>query len=398
MNRIELAGREILLDEVRGNPGRYGRLFDEARIALGHAFCLCRDPDKLRIVIRRTGQTFSLARWPLEGPRHDIDCDFHATEVHLSGADGYTREAIEIKDGSLNIKGAFSLSHRVGDVEAPTPANIGADQGSRKKRNAAGLLGILHVLWDVPKLNYWHPRWSRDWSRVHYELTKVLSGKINGQSLRASVYVIPQFREAEKDANDKAFEDFLGTLVPRDNVVQRGLLVFEVKEIGDTKHGFSIALRHSRHRVFGSNVLRDQLRKSYRSAYPAIGRAGSHVIGLALIERNPNGYIIAKQMALMLTGNKFIPADSSYEVDMAAALIKAGRVFFKPLRYEGVGDFPDFVLTDERDDVFVEVYGMVGHDEYDPRMQAKREDYVKRGVRVVEWIPPAEIPDMSKRG
>jgi hypothetical protein len=84
-------------------------------------------------------------------------------------------------------------------------------------------------------------------------------------------------------------------------------------------------------------------------------------------------------MAAMLT-TTWIPADSSYEVRMADALVAACREFTKPLRYDSVADvFPNFVLTDTDPTTFVEIWGIQGREKYENRKREKWASYRKSG-------------------
>jgi hypothetical protein len=81
---------------------------------------------------------------------------------------------------------------------------------------------------------------------------------------------------------------------------------------------------------------------------------------------------------------------------MADALVAADRTFVKPLRYDGVSAvFPDFVIVDGQQPVYVEVYGVQGREKYEQRKQAKRDYYHSQGGRCIEWSVKEPVPDVS---
>ncbi len=96
----------------------------------------------------------------------------------------------------------------------------------------------------------------------------------------------------------------------------------------------------------------------------------------------------------MLTNRTYLPADSSHEVRMADALLAAGRHVLKPLRYQGQAVFPDFVLVDREPAAYVEVYGIIGREDYEQRKREKQRYYQRESIPVIEWTVDGPMPDL----
>jgi hypothetical protein len=84
-----------------------------------------------------------------------------------------------------------------------------------------------------------------------------------------------------------------------------------------------------------------------------------------------------RQICLMMVSERLIPLDSAYEGIIEEKLVREGRSFVKPLRYDSaVNEFhPDFCLTDTRSQnvVPLEVWGMA------------TESYVQHRAEKTQW-------------
>lgn len=156
-----------------------------------------------------------------------------------------------------------------------------------------------------------------------------------------------------------------------------------------------LAHQSPRRGIYLSARLHAALRRSYRHPFAAAAHTvGGRRIALFYIDRSPGGFATAADAAVMLTNRAYLPADSSYEVQMADALIAAGRSFVKPLRYDSDDAvFPDFVLTDTPGRTVVEVWGLPGRHEYEARKATKQALYQQSCTALIEWnIAP--LPDL----
>ncbi|MGY2012159.1 DUF1173 family protein [Nocardia gipuzkoensis] len=399
---VQLAERKIRLDEVRGDPDHWVRLLSAARTNRS-AVCLCR-PQPLRLVTRCSAAgRHSLAVWPLEGPLHDARCAFHHIDQGLSGRGGYSSTAIREIDGEVWIRFSAPLESKASDSPQSASMSVLSSRGSR---STVGLVGLLHHWWDGAKLNSWQAgRKPRRWSEVAAALSEqVDASRISRRPGSEVVYVVPPFREEAAAANTEAFDQFVESLRAGRNRVRRGFVLGEIKEFEKSKHGFRYQLAQQRPRprgyIYVSATVHEQMQRSFRSAFSEAARSvrGRKVV-LFYVERSPGGYVTGLDAAVMLTNTGYVPADSSYEVRMADALITAGRSFTKPLIFDANADavFPDFVLTDEATtDSFVEVWGLPGRAEYEARKREKTGLYQQAGARLIEWTVTEPMPSLAR--
>ncbi|WP_433463963.1 DUF1173 family protein [Spirillospora sp. CA-128828] len=393
--RVRLADRVVSLAAIRHDPTRFTRLLARARSESGHAECLCQAP-ALKLVIRSRGGRFHLAGWPGNGSQHALDCLFYKTSTELSGRSRYTVEAVnETVDGTaLRLVVPLELSGSRILEETPNAPPRDASGAAR----AMTLLGLLHWLWEQAQLNLWHPAWRRGWSTCHARLTEQAGDcVVNGLDLGNTLYVVPPYRPQNADANAVAFTTFCGRLGGLGRRQQRGLILGELKNERLTRHGTRFTLRHHRGALFASSAVSGRTRRSYPAAFSAAAINavnGARRIGLFVVERTQRDYLAIVEMAVILTNELWIPGESFYEVVMADRIIAAGRSFTKPVRYDGDVVFPDFVLTDTKSPVYVEVYGVRGRAEYERRKQAKQEHYRAIGADVIEWDVAEPLPDV----
>lgn len=82
MPLISFDGISQPLEEVQNNPARFALHLERAKKNPGYAVCGCKPSSilaPLRLVVRRYGKLFHLARWPDEGAKHDATtCPFFA--------------------------------------------------------------------------------------------------------------------------------------------------------------------------------------------------------------------------------------------------------------------------------------------------------------------------------
>ncbi|SAL81785.1 hypothetical protein AWB74_06057 [Caballeronia arvi] len=67
MSQIFFDGITVALEEVQDNPARYARRLERAKVSPGYDVCRCTTglgSNPLRLVVRRYGALFHLARWP----------------------------------------------------------------------------------------------------------------------------------------------------------------------------------------------------------------------------------------------------------------------------------------------------------------------------------------------
>ena len=389
--RVRLADRTIDLDRLRAKPDLYTLWFQRARAETRHGLCLCTDP-ALRLVIRHRSGRYHLAVWPGEGPEHHPECFFHAPErpAH-SGRSGYTEQAISHTVTGTRIRLGQGLTLRTTPTaEVSKPSAPGSGTGSA--RRSVGLLGALHYLWESTGLTHWQPGAARDWAYCHRRVhVGALATTVNKLPLGEVLHTVAPFTRERADRNEAAFSSWRAGLDRR-----RGLLLGEIKQVDPTRYGVKVMLRHLRHPLFARQQLLDRARRSYRSAF--VDHPGARQVVLALIEQTSRGNLVVVDLAVMLTNQGYLPADSTHEITMADHLTGTRRPFYKPVRYDASeAVLPDFVLTDTDPHTCVEVLGMLGNEDYARRWQAKQAHYAGAGTPLVSWdvdqpLPPLPAP------
>ena len=182
MAQVSFDGVTIALDDVQNNPVRYARLLERAKKSPGHALRRCRPDDTgkfLRLVFRRYGALFHLAREPEEGPHHDAQlCPLYASAAAAGKKKSDASDAIQRTPSGLNVKLDASLSVRTVNPRLACPRTIRAPAGRAGPRrcsascNAFGSRRIcisgwvpLHAVGVNATLNSW-PHWEKAISTV----------------------------------------------------------------------------------------------------------------------------------------------------------------------------------------------------------------------------------------
>lgn len=396
---VELDGQRVPLAKIRSTPDRFIKLLSAARTHK-QALCLCRTP-ALRLVTRcsRTTGRHHLAVWPGQGSLHDPECAFHRLDPELSGQGSYDSAAIRDLGDGVAIRFAAPLVSKSGE-DRPQPIDSQSCPGLG--RRSVGLLGLLHWLWDESGLSAWSPRSrTRNWAAVSAAVTEQLAGTtISRQPAESVLHVVPPYNAETADANLAEFDEWLASLRTNTKQIRRGFVLGEIKAVRESKYGVRYQLAHQNpaRGIFVSERLDALLRRRHRHPFAdASDTVGGRKIGLFYIERSPGGYATAVDAAVMLTSARYIPADSSYEVQMADALIAAGRAFVKPLRYDGDTVFPDFVLTDTAVQTVIEVWGLPGRESYEARKATKLLHYQRSGTPLIEWTVTDHMPDVHRQ-
>ncbi|CAM2158475.1 DUF1173 domain-containing protein (plasmid) [Pararobbsia alpina] len=388
MALIVLNGTSLELEAIQEDPARYVTELERAKRIDGFATCLC-SPNRPKLVVRACGTSFILAGWPNTGAEHDKDgCTFFKDERRPTPGSGSPQDPfIEGPDG-LNAKLDVSLTVRTaGPVSAGGSAS-GSHPGTQ--RRSAGLLAFLEYLWESSNLHKWYGDRYRSWGTCFSRLsTHIDGGTVNSQPMSQTVHVMEPFSEDRKSAIDEQFEAFLDRVKRDGQNSRRGFLLCEIKEFKPSKFGFQLLIRQSnRARIFVSNQLFEKLQSSFAPAWSSIGDTDRRNVALLVLERNASGTLNLVDAAAMLLNRTYLPCDSSYEVDLANRLVAESRRFTKPLRHvESEAVHPDFVLTDVRPNIVIEVYGMSGNERYDARKVEKRRHYVQAGIPCIEWEP-----------
>ncbi len=338
---------------------------------------------------------YHLAVWPEDALSHHKKCTFRLRAEAESGRAGYAKGAIiEKPDGSVDINADVPLKVRVEARPGPIERSDEPKSGG-KTRAKVGMLGMLHSLWERAGLNEWRPGWTRDWWRCRRELIN-LDGKVNGEPVEDALYCVPAWRETERDAIESAWAKFRSRLEAHGDYRLRGIVIGELKSMELSKFSYKVKMKHHMHAFFVDKAIVERAQRSAPPAAAQMGNPDAHIITIMVVEVTRNGTLKGVDMSFMLTSRHYIPADSSHEMQMAEALVDAGRTFTKPLRYDDEAEFPDFRLQDQESECVVEVWGMMGNPDYEARKAEKIKSYKARGVQVIEWDTRRPMPNLSR--
>ncbi|SCU77442.1 conserved hypothetical protein [Cupriavidus necator] len=396
MITVRIGSEEHDLERVLDSPADYARGLDRAKTHQGYAECGCSMASpRPKLVIRRHGKIFILARWPDDPRPHRDGCPF-LNRFNRSNGVASARDAFQSADGTHDVR--LDVSLKVAGGGQTASKRQPSSSASRSQRRAAPLLAFLQYAWQSAGLHVWpgygRRGWNACWSRVVAELAEC---KINGRSGSEVLHVMERWDEARKAEQAAELEAFHDRASASKDGYQRGLIIGEVDALQPSPHGGRLKLRQARHWYFLSNDLYEQFQRKYAVAIAGIGREDSRCVAVIAFEKSRQGYLNVMDVAAMLANAQFLPCDSSYEVAMADRLIGAGRAFEKPLRHvDHAPVHPDFRLTDTTSETVIEVLGLAGNPEYDQRMAEKCAYYRQAGIRLVEWVPGTQPLDALK--
>lgn len=393
--RVRLAGREFSLSWVRRYPDRARVQMERARAELGHGLCLCDPQNPLRLVIRRREGRHYLAVWPGEGPRHRQRCPFYDDAPQAgSGDSGRRRAAIEQDHSGVSISLDVAMRTRTPQA-SPDPPKSPRPGGSRPGRARTRLLGMLHWLWESADLHTWRPGnpTSGEWGRCVHRLRAATAGvRVNQMDLDQVLHVVPPYTPERATSHTRELEAWRGRLGAGE---RRGLVVGEIREVTPSRYGHQVRLRHLARPLFLRTELLERVRRSFRHAWADQVPKGARRVVLAAVEATRGGHLQVVDLAVMLTNRTYLPADSSHEVVMADALIRAGRPLVKPLTLASEAVvLPDFELLDTTPATCVEVWGMLDDADYAAHQQEKLAHYQRSGTPVIGWDVRGPLPDL----
>jgi len=384
---VKFDNRKFVLEDVLEFPARYVRSLEIARTTPGWAECQCQGQamtPALRLVIRRYGQMYHLAGWPEDGHRHHIDCRFRKDASSAIASVAPISAAIRMTAAGMNVRLDAALNPVAGQ---PAPRNEPAGpRSTQQSRRSASLLAFAQALWVEAKLNAWGSRdKNRNWGACCTALQDAVGeGPINGEPAERVLHVMRRFEKDHAKAIDTELTSFLEALKRPDGSSRRALILGEIAEVAPSKFGHAITLRQNVRKYFVHNRLIDQVGRSHRFAWSAIGNGQARVVAILLVEYR-KGYATVVDLAAMLCSSRFIPCDSMLEVQMANRLTREERRFEKPLSANADDIMPDFVLRDTAELVEIEVYGLNGQADYEKRKREKQVIRARRGVSCVEW-------------
>ncbi|MDX6008566.1 DUF1173 family protein [Cupriavidus necator] len=271
MFKVRIGSEEHDLDRVLDSPADYARELDRAKTHQGYAECGCNMVSpRPKLVIRRHGKIFILARWPDDPRPHLKGCPFLERFSRLNGA-ATEHDAFRSADGTHDVR--LDVSLKVAAGGQTTSKRERPESASRSQRRAAPLLAFLQYAWQSAGLHVWpgygRRGWNACWSRVVAELAEC---KINGRPGSEVLHVMERWDEARTAEQSAELEAFHDRASASKDGYQRGLIIGEIDSLQPSPHGGRLKLRQARHWYFLSKDLYEQFQRRYQMAIAGIGR------------------------------------------------------------------------------------------------------------------------------
>lgn len=386
--------------DIQTNPDKaldWQNILKKAREKNKVPLCGCNPCAANQLAIRRhqgSREYYFLAKYPDQGATHNPKCRFYAKD-QISGVQVYTKGVIEETDDGFKIKLELGLQVKeLGSAHGPV-STAGSNGVRRPRKRAMQLLGLLHFLFTLGRLNVWHPKMQgvRSWSVVARilleEAGKVICGSDRlDEQLLVGITVDPsiergkQNRELIKRGNDDKVRN-------AQQNKQRLIVVGQLQKYAMlTKDSAQLPKRLPIQQHDGLPWMNMDVEfwaiaeKRFPQAWAAWKR-GERVCAIARLQysdeprfsgaRLPKGWQVVG-VALQGLSEVYIPVESSYERQVLDLLVAQKRSFEKPLRYDADIDevFPDFLLLDTDVPQYpMEVFGRTD-EKYEKRAAIKK--------------------------
>lgn len=390
MSYVRLVTGAVPVELLRSDGHHYNDSLLKTKRELGHAWCECVVPAR-KLVIRTISGICHLAVWPEDGLNHAENCPFYRAEGSMAGASNYRDGALkEFEDGLFSIRPDLVLSRAKGPRSGAAVGEVDRAKSPGITRQRMSLLAVMHYLWSAADQNRWHRGWSRDYRRLHWELSQVIgNGKMGRHALEDLLYFPPPWTQRDADQIKDRWQAWIERFQPRRNsdTIRTGLVLGEVKEVGPSTYGWALKLKNHRDVFYMSDDMHARFAKRFARVLGAVGRSTDCSLGFGLfaIEITERGYLHIVDGAMMLTTREYVPVDSMLEAKLATALVAANRSFLKPLNHDvHESVWPDFILTDTADPVYLEVFGL-NTPQYLVRKQRKIATYKEEGKHLWQW-------------
>jgi hypothetical protein len=306
--------------------------------AKGRPLCLCREPG-IEMYVAKVSNHYILKRMPNSGAAHSPACDSYEPPPELSGLGQVIGTAIEedLAGGATLLKLDFSLS-KSGPRTMPVPTGKESDTVV-SNGNKLTLRGVLHYLWGEARFNHWSPAMQnkRNWFVIRKYLLHAAENKTaKGLALADLLYIPENFDPEQKEAIAQRRQAHLMRIAAPEKGTRRLMvMVGEVKEIGKSRYGMKVLIKHLPDFLFQlSDDLHGRLTRRFDSELSLWDtQAGSHLMMIATFGVNPVGVANLEEVALMVVNENWIPYENAYDHLLIDALTKQRRRFMKGLRY-----------------------------------------------------------------
>lgn len=369
--------------------------------------CMCKEGG-VAMYVARVGQPYVIKRMPDTGHEHHPMCPSHELEAGKSGRSELVGKGITVRDGQIFLKTAFALDRSVGRSVIRGEGS-GDSPAVRASEKHLSLRGLLHLLWEESRFNYWRPamRGKRPWKVIRKYLTSAAEGmRVKSYQLTDRLLIPEQFDKDDAENQIQRRKDRLRTLLSGDGKQQPGMLVIgELKEHAETPAGgVKVLIKHMPELpLLMEEKTWERLGKVFETQLDAKAQDESlRLVMGALVYARQGGTIHIESATLMLTTSDWIPVEGRHDAELVAALEKDDRVFEKPLRYESTSaaPFPNAVLLDTGlETIDMDVINVINEKDRaaKERAAAARHEphWVWRTGEPMPALPPKKAPSQS---
>ena len=300
---------------------------------------------------------FVIKRMPGTGHLHHVACHSFEPESGVSGIGELMGDAIvEHAPEQVEIRTAFPLARVAGK---PLPRGEPSDDPSsiNAPRKRMSLRAVLHFLYDRAGFNRWYPAMEgrRSQSVICRFLTAASRGvTLKGGTLEERLFVPEQFRATEAEEIRERRRRKLAMLLSPEADVQfkMAILIGQLTGVESTTYGRRMTVRHMPDvALYIDNKAWEKAERAYKAILQAVDADVEHkprVVMAALIYAKREHLYQVDSLTLMLVTDQWVPLDGLYELPLIEALMRQGRPFIKPLKFDAktAAGFPNVLLLD----------------------------------------------------
>ncbi|CAJ0902845.1 hypothetical protein R20233_04843 [Ralstonia sp. LMG 32965] len=300
--------------------------------------CLCRIPG-VEMYVAKVDEKYLIKRMPNSGSDHAPACDSYEPPPELSGLGQVIGSAIQENpdEGTTALKFDFALS-KGASRSAPAPSGKETDS-VKTDGNKLTLRGTLHYLWEEAGFNRWAPTMAgkRSWYVIRKYLLQAVEDKTaKGASLAGMLYIPESFNaEKKNEITQRRLAQMMRIATPEKGTRRLMLVVGEVKEIGPSRYGHKIVLKHlpDCHFMMNDDIHKRLLKRFEVELGLWDALEGTHLMMIGTFSIGATGVASLEEIALMCVTENWIPFESTFEKMVLDALTQQNRRFMKGMRY-----------------------------------------------------------------
>ena len=325
--------------------------------------CLCMTPGIPMYIARVQEETYALKRMPNSGQIHHPDCDSYEIPPELSGRGEVDDKAIseDHASGITNLKLDFALSkvavNRAGPKGDSQEATV-----VKADTTKLTIRSLLHYLYEEAGLNRWSPNMAgkRNWFIVRKYLMLAVQNKVTRKMPLAESLLIPeQFSLDHKDEIVARRRKTLAKLKKQGKKTPMGILVGEVKEIGEARYGHKLVIKHMPDTpVYMDENVFKRINKAFSTELAFFYENESiHLLAICTFYLSPTGSPQVDTISFMIVNSNWLPFENIEELELLERLTRSDRHFIKGLRYNlTAGDVIASVLLTDTNETPTAVY------------------------------------------